>query len=455
MTMGSGAFLVQACRYLAERLVEAWENAEKDHPGEVLITPDGTFSEGSPAERLVPADAGERIAIARRVVADRCLYGVDINPMAVEMAKLSLWLITVDRNRPFTFLDHAFKCGDSLLGLSSFKQLENFSLRLEGGKQIAFSTMNLWRNIDEAKKKREALEAMPSDTPQQIAAKVALYAEAEDAVAKLKAAADILTVVELKGLKRRKYDEAREVAADHMLAYWAQGPEELRAYADEQLIERKTLHWPLVFPEIVERGGFDSFIGNPPFMGGQKITGNFGVAYRDYLIASLANNQTGSANLCAYFILRAHKLLLDDGYCGMLAPDTIAQGNTREVCLDTLTHLGCAFPRAISSRVWPGYATVYYAIVWLRKGKWNGRLVLDDNDTVSITSYLSPDDAGIVGSPNVLAAFDNRSFQGTIVLGQGFILAPDKAKSLIDRDPRNRAVIQPFLTGEDKCKPNI
>ena len=94
MTMGSGAFLVQACRYLAERLVEAWENAEKEHPGKVLITPDGTFSEGSPAERLVPADASERIAIARRVVADRCLYGVDINPMAVEMAKLSLWLIT-------------------------------------------------------------------------------------------------------------------------------------------------------------------------------------------------------------------------------------------------------------------------------------------------------------------------------------------------------------------------
>ena len=116
MAMGSGAFLVQACRYLAERLTEAWENEEKQHPGQVLITPDGKFSEGAPSERLVPADANERIAIARRVVADRCLYGVDINPMAVEMAKLSLWLITVDANRPFTFLDHAFKCGDSLAG---------------------------------------------------------------------------------------------------------------------------------------------------------------------------------------------------------------------------------------------------------------------------------------------------------------------------------------------------
>ena len=138
MAMGSGAFLVQACRYLAERLVEAWENEEKAHPGQVLITPEGKFSEGAPTERLVPAEAAERIAIARRVVADRCLYGVDINPMAVEMAKLSMWLITVDANRPFTFLDHAFKCGDSLLGITSLEQLENFSLRPGGGKQQAF-----------------------------------------------------------------------------------------------------------------------------------------------------------------------------------------------------------------------------------------------------------------------------------------------------------------------------
>jgi hypothetical protein len=168
MAMGSGAFLVQACRYLAERLVEAWEHEEKLHPGEVLVTPDGKFSDDVPSERLIPADESERIAIARRVVADRCLYGVDINPMAVEMAKLSMWLITIDRGRPFTFLDHAFKCGDSLLGVTSLEQLENFSLRPGGGKQQAFSTLNLRRHIDEAKNKREALEAMPSDLPEQV-----------------------------------------------------------------------------------------------------------------------------------------------------------------------------------------------------------------------------------------------------------------------------------------------
>jgi hypothetical protein len=168
LAMGSGAFLVQACRYLAERLVEAWENEEKQHPDEVVIAPGGKPSEGAPSERILPADEGERIAIARRIVANRCLYGVDTNPMAVEMAKLSMSLITLDRDRPFTFLDHASKSGDSLLGITALEQLENFSLRPDGSKQQAFATLNLRRNIDEAKGKRQALESMPSDTPDRL-----------------------------------------------------------------------------------------------------------------------------------------------------------------------------------------------------------------------------------------------------------------------------------------------
>jgi len=240
-------------------------------------SPLATPSTGHPTERLLPADADERLAIARRVVADRCLYGVDINPMAVEMAKLSLWLITVDAKRPFTFLDHAFKCGDSLLGVTALGQLENFSLRPGGGKQLAFSTLNLWRHIEAAQQKREVLEALPSDTPQQVATKAALFAEAEEAVAKLRAAADVLVAVELQGLKGKAYEQERERSADHMLVYWREGLAELQAYARRRLENRRCLHWALDFPEIVAAGGFHAFVGNPPFMGGSRITADFGV----------------------------------------------------------------------------------------------------------------------------------------------------------------------------------
>ena len=418
MAMGSGAFLVQACRYLAERLTEAWENEEKKHPNEILATPEGAFSKGAPGERLVPQDAAERLTIARRIVADRCLYGVDINPMAVEMAKLSLWLITLDAKRPFTFLDHAFKCGDSLLGLSAFKQLENFSLRPEGGKQMAFSTMNLWRHIDEATNKREALEAMPSDTPEQIAAKVLLYAEAEEAVAKVKAAADVLVGVELKGVNGKAYEEAREFAADHMMGHWAQGLEGLRRYAEEQLGGRKVMHWPLAFPEIMGRGGFDAFIGNPPFLGGKQISSLFSDEYWKYC-RMLFDGVSGNMNYVGLFLRRAATLLAPEfGTAGFIAAKGIAEGDTREGTLVPLIKSGHVIYWAKTILPWPGTADVFvsalcFANVPLPYATLNGKPVS------RISTRLQAEEEF---QPFVLHSKTVTNFNGMKLGGEGFIL---------------------------------
>ncbi len=116
IAMGSGAFLVAACRYLAARLQEAW--LADDTPIEMDIA-DAPQALRDP----LPADPIERDALAHRLVAERCLYGVDKNPMAVEMAKLSLWLITLARDRPFSFVDHAIRAGDSLLGITDVQQM--------------------------------------------------------------------------------------------------------------------------------------------------------------------------------------------------------------------------------------------------------------------------------------------------------------------------------------------
>ena len=102
--MGSGAFLVEACRQLADALIEAWRAHE--------LVPD------------IPSDEDETI-FARRLVAQRCLYGIDRNPKAVDLAKLSLWLTTLAKEHPLTFLDHALRHGDSLVGLS-IPQLQAF-----------------------------------------------------------------------------------------------------------------------------------------------------------------------------------------------------------------------------------------------------------------------------------------------------------------------------------------
>jgi hypothetical protein len=446
MAMGSGAFLVQACRYLAERLVEAWENAEKAHPGQVLITPEGQFSEGSPSERLVPAEAAERIAIARRVVADRCLYGVDINPMAVEMAKLSMWLITVDANRPFTFLDHAFKCGDSLLGITSLEQLENFSLRPGGGKQQAFATLNLWRHIEEAMKKREMLEAMPSDTPEQIAAKAALYAEAEESIAKLSAAGDILVGLETRRLIGSAYESARQDAADHMMANWARGLAELRQFAADQLGQHLCTHWPLAFPEIISRGGFDAFIGNPPFMGGRMIGRAYTENYLKYLNI-IRGNAIGSADLCAYFFLRAAALLSEMGYFGLIATKSIAEADSRTVCLDRLVVNGTIY-EAESRYRWPGHASVVVAVIHFSKAKWHGSVHLNGKSVSSIDGGL--DECFVEEKPFQLKSMKGRYGQGQCLMDNGgFQLTPEERAELIKVDPLSSDVIKPLYNGKD------
>lgn len=447
MAMGSGAFLVQACRYLAERLTEAWENEEKKHPNEVLVTPEGGFSQGSPSERLVPQDSAELVAIARRIIADRCLYGVDINPMAVEMAKLSLWLVTLDAKRPFTFLDHAFKCGDSLLGLSTFQQLENFTLRPEGGKQIAFSTMNLWRHIDEAKTKRELLESMPSDTPDQIAVKVVLHAEAEEAVAKLKAAADVLVGVELGGLKGNSYELARETAADQLMFYWAQGLAVLRGFADARTNGRKTFHWPVEFPEVFGKNGFSAIIGNPPFLGGVRVSEIFGVDYNNFL--ALVNPPASKkADLASYFFRRAASILTDNGCFGLLATKTVAQGKSREAGLDHILSNGAAIFRAETAFKWPGGAAVLVCVIHVTKLDWTAQRWLDGRPYAFI-------DGGLVGAadketaPEELPSSAGLAYQGSSLLGMGFVLCPEEAKGIIASDPISQEVITPYLGGED------
>lgn len=446
--MGSGAFLVGACRYLSERLVESWAAAQAAHGG-IAITPLGEPSRGAADERLLPDDVEERLILARRLIADRCLYGVDINPLAVEMAKLSLWLVTLQKNRPFTFVDHALKCGDSLLGIANRSQLEHFSLR-DTETQIPFGALNLWRHTELAEQQRRELEALPSETPQQIASKQQLNAEAERLVFKLKCTADILLALELKSLTARRYREERDLASERVQHYWTQEPEaEFRDYANAQLDGRRTFHWPLEFPEIftAERGGFDAFMGNPPFKGGKKLKAIFGRNYRDHLVDVLAEGRRGSADLVTYFFLRAAALVRPAGDFGFIAVNTIAEGDTRQVGLEALIAGGRYTIYAADANVpWPNDAAVVVCLVSLHRGAWRGEYRLNDRPATTISAYLSDTEEW---SPKRLAANAEKSFIGSYVLGMGFTVSEEEARAWIGEDSRNAEVLFPYLNGED------
>lgn len=466
MAMGSGAFLVQACRYLGSRLVEAWEGAlspqlsrTSNSPlpkGEGLgvraelptprLTIYGESPTGALTEILIPDDENERQTLAMRLVADRCLYGVDKNPLAVEMAKLSLWLTTLAKGRPFTFLDHALKCGDSLVGVNQ-RQLSNWTLDTsEDEKYVPLLAMNIRTQIDEVIKLRQQIESFPVNTVDDQRVKTELLARADAHTHELRWAGDLLLATAFS----EDSSAVREAMRTNLLSVVQQRrdvPEGYRA-AVASVQAQRPFHWPLEFPEVFAKGGFDAFVGNPPFVGGQRITGTMGVPYRNYLIANIAGGVRGSADLVAYFFLRAYALLRDHGGFGLIATNTIAQGETREVGLDQITAQSGTIYAAVNDMPWPGAAAVNVNVVHVRQGGWKGLHQLDDRVVDGISSLLDiPSRAS--GKPQALAANGGKAFQGHIVLGMGFILPPDEAEELIQRDSRNREVLFPYLNGED------
>jgi len=476
---GSGAFLVQACRYMAERVVEGWARAEaaSGNAGPLTV-PEAIPAGASHSQQLLPTEPEERLALARRLVAERCLYGVDLNPMAVEMAKLSLWLVTLHKHRPFTFLDHSIKCGDSLLGLHDPAQLERFHLVPSRAQTrvVDYLLREVQQLMARARGKREELERFTALDVRDAELKARLHREAEESLARVRVLADLIVGAALSTagsnaersgtlLDQRLEDlllqadaalapqQDERMAADRQddAALWPlrQRAEQLLGSANGGGAPRRPFHWLVEFPEVFSAsgvGGFDAMVGNPPFVGGQKITGLFGTDYRDHLVLYLADDRRGSADLCAYFFLRAVQVLRPGGTFGLLAVNTIAEGDTRQVGLEAMLRQGIALFAARPNFDWPGAAAVVASAVHGRRGEWHGSHRINGASVPTISAFLSAEDEW---SPMPLQANAGKSFQGSNVLGLGFTMSHEDAHAHIARNDSNLEVLFPYLGGED------
>ncbi|MEV7185583.1 hypothetical protein [Kitasatospora sp. NPDC093102] len=472
IAMGSGAFLVAACRYLADRLIDAWSREKRKGAVEYLS--------GRAVDSVTAVDAeSDKIVVkARRQIIEHCLYGVDINPAAVEMAKLSLWLVSMDRTRPFTFLDDRLVAGDSLLGVTSLDQLKAMHLEVEKGDLLG-AAADVERQVEEAVRARHAITAIKGKNLRALAKKRELLEDVRKHTARLQLIGDLIAGAALATCASGRvpwyeYDGGERVRDLFPLAAGAakalgsadvdvEAPEVARAcrLAEEWLaselpdgaLERRPVHWPLEFPEVFqERGGFDAIIGNPPFLGGQKLTGVMGEAYREYLVDYLAGGKRGSADLVAYFELRAHDLLNRSGQTGIIATNTLAQGSTREVGLDQLEAVGVVIRRAVKSAPWPSRSAVLeYCAVWTSIAPVAveaERVVGDQVVPRGISTSLNP----MTREPSwaePLDAMRGVSFIGSYVLGLGFTLSEAEAQAWIAEDSRYKSVLFPYLNGQD------
>jgi hypothetical protein len=447
---GSGAFLVSACRYLADRLVAAWSIAG-------IVDAVRVRAVRSVRSRAVLEAADPVVVEARRRVIEHCIFGADVNDVAVEMAKMSLWIISLDPSRPFTFLDDKFAVGDSLLGITSVEQLEWMHLDPTAGRELHDGalldfTAGVRALLADASQQRRHLADLPDDIDG-VHKKRESLAEIRGGTRRLEQYADLIIGVALATAGRQQdwlaaARYAGEAASqDKLWEAVSAAKDWLALDKADGAFDRRPLHWPLAFPEVFgpEAGhdpGFDAIIGNPPYLGGQKITGFHGTAYREYLVRQIGGGVRGSADLAAYFLLRAHALLSKrQGQAGLIATNTIAQGDTRVVGLDQIVAGGIRIRKAVKSKPWPSRsAALEYAAAWTSREVAPG--------TVRMTPALDPV-SRVEGSPERLAANAGLSFIGSYVLGLGFTTSPEQAREWIARDPRNQDVLFPYLNGQD------
>jgi len=209
--------------------------------------------------------------------------------------------------------------------------------------------------------------------------------------------------------------------------------------------KERIFHWFLEFPEVFQKEGFDCILGNPPFLGGQKLSGSFGDAYLEYIKYQF--KPIGAVDLVTYFFRRIYTIINKHGFLSLISTNTIAQGKSREEGLDIIVRQGGTINHAVKSMKWPGIAAVEIALVTITKQIWKGSYVLSGNEVKTITPYL--DDAETLGNPFSLIQNENKSFQGSIVLGNGFVLEPPEAEALINKDPKNKEVLFPYMNGND------
>lgn len=432
---GSGAFLVEACRQLGVRLEQAWTM----HPAE------------KPA---IPPDEDEATH-ARRLVAQKCLYGVDKNPMAVDLARLSLWLATLAREHEFSFLDHALKSGDSLVGLT---RREIQAVHWDASKP----GLPLFRGLIEkamanALEGREAIRNAADNVT--LSVQTARHRRVEDEVEPARIVGDAVIAAFFAVDKARAREARRQLIESWVAAETQPDWDRLRSAANAFRAQKdwRPFHWEIELPEVFARGnpGFDAIVGNPPFLGGAKIWSALGPGYPDW-IRSIHTGSNGKAvDIIAHFFRRSFNILRQDGALGLVATKTISQGDTRQASLAAIRTQGGAIFNAIKRIPWPGEASVIVNTIHIIKGPASNAMI-NGRSVTAINSMLI--EASEEYEPLPLIANRRRAFRGADIYGQGFVFSdeydPELAGSLEDArnllcEAINEIIIKSYLGGDE------
>lgn len=393
------------------------------------------------------------------MIAQRCLYGVDKNPLAADLAKLSLWLATLAKDHPFTFLDHALRPGDSLIGFSR-RQIAQFHWEISPTDKRVIGQEQLEKAIDRVTKYRQEILEMPEDNTYSVVLKQEKLGLADQALHVVRKAGDLLAAAFFFGEKPKEREVLRKThlgyfaAASHGSLADIQKESEIIARLRSGQFPVTPFHWEIEFSEVFRvdakgnvTGGFDVIVGNPPFMGGSKFSSTAGPEYTEWLSAIHVGSR-GKSDLVAHFFRRAFTLLRAGGTFGLIATNTIRQGDTRETGLFWIRTNGGTIYRTETRKQWPGTAAVVVSVVHvIRDGALTAEATLNGRPVGLVTAYLfhmGPD-----ASPSTLRSNHALVHSGTNINGKGFVISPELRDQFISECPSCSGRIRPYLGAEE------
>jgi methylase of polypeptide subunit release factors len=416
-----------------------------------------------------PSPIAFRAAV--RDVVRNCIYGVDLNPLAVELCKVALWLEAHVPGEPINFLDHHIKCGNAIVGLAhqdelnrgipneAFKTLpgddKDLLKELRKENKDAHKAKDLQHKIEfegRAKKDIVALRSaydqineLPESSPTQIREKRAAYNSflLGQHIGNLKTLANIQVSQFYipKTLENRRKITTQETYRRYMRGEVPHA--EPTAFSQAIANRKKFFHWFLEFPEVFSNGGFDCIPGNPPYLKAQNISRNFGKRVFEYLKVSF-DPAGGLADLVTYFLRRNDQISNSKAFYSLITTNSISQGDTRKFGLGHLVSNNRKLAFAIRSRNWPGRASVVISIFSVSKSASELKCVLDGQPVPYISSLLTTEEDRERFS---LKANEKKCFVGSYVLGDGFDLAESQALVYQRTHPSEAKFIQRYVGG--------